>query len=146
MFKAIFFLHLTGATVWAGGHLILMLRILSEALLRRDPEPVRRFERVYERVGLPAMAIQVATGVWLAVQWLPDPIDWLRLDDPVARTILLKLGCVAATAVLAIHARLRIIPQLDARSLPWLGAHIVCVTLIALLFIWLGLSFRTGGV
>lgn len=146
MYKAVLFFHLLGAAVWAGGHLILTLSILSEALIRRDPEPVRRFERAYERIGMPALALQIATGLWLATQWLPDPLDWLRPDDPAARTILLKLGCLAATAALAVHARLRIIPKLDAARLPWLGAHILGVTALSLAFVWLGLSFRTGGV
>lgn len=146
MYKTILFFHLLGAAVWVGGHLILILSILSEALIRRDPEPVRRFERVYERVGLPAFLVQIATGLWLATQWLADPMDWLQLDDPAARLILLKLGCLAATAALAVHARLRVIPKLDAGRLPWLGAHIGAVTAIAMAFVWLGLSFRTGGV
>ena len=139
MFEAVLFFHLLGATMWTGGHLILTLSILPEALRRRDPEPVRRFERVYERVGVPALAVQIATGLWL------DPQDWLQLDDPAARTILLKLACVVATAALGLHARLKLIPNLTPRSLPWLGCHIVAVTLLALLFVGLGLSFRFGG-
>jgi len=146
MYKAVLFFHLLGAAIWVGGHLILTLSILSEALIRRDPEPVRRFERVYERIGMPALTVQVASGLWLATQWLPDPLDWLQPDDPAARTILLKLGCLAATAALAVHARLRIIPKLDAARLPWLGVHILGVTALSLAFVWLGLSFRTGGV
>lgn len=146
MYKAVLFFHLLGAAIWVGGHLILTLSILSEALIRRDPEPVRRFERVYERIGMPALAVQVASGLWLATQWLPDPLDWLQPDDPAARTILLKLGCLAATAALAVHARLRIIPKLDAARLPGLGVHILGVTALSLAFVWLGLSFRTGGI
>ena len=84
---------------------------------------------------------QPFTGLWLAYQLL-----WAEWSDPVARTICLKLGCLAATVALAVHARLFIIPTLDAAHLPVLGLHIVAVTALALAFVWLGVALRLGGV
>ncbi|MCE2481371.1 MAG: hypothetical protein J4F33_00480 [Alphaproteobacteria bacterium] len=71
---------------------------------------------------------------------------WAAWSDPVARTIPLKLGCLAVTVALAVHARLFVIPTLDAARLPLLGLHIVAVTALALVFVWLGLAFRFGGI
>jgi len=140
------FLHLIGAAIWVGGHLVLMIGILPQALGARDPAPVLAFEAAYERIGMPALAVQVVTGLWLALRLAPDPSTWLDLADPVARGILLKLALLAATAALALHARLVVIPRIDGRRLPVLAAHVAGVTLIAVAFVWTGLSFRFGGI
>jgi putative copper export protein len=140
------FIHLIAGSIWVGGHLVLALSLLPEAIAKRDPELINGFERIYERIGLPAMVVQVATGLWLAHGIQPEIEAWLELSDPVALTISLKLACLAATMALAVHARLAIIPRLNAARLPMLGAHIVAVTALALVFVWLGLAFRYGGV
>lgn len=146
MHAALLFLHLAAGSIWVGGHLVLAVSLLPEALSKRDPGLIRGFERIYERVGLPALVIQVATGLWLAHQLRPGLASWMAWDDPVAQTIALKLACLAATVALAAHARLAIIPRLDAARLPMLGIHIVAVTGLALAFVWLGVAFRYGGV
>ncbi|MBL9033634.1 MAG: CopD family protein [Rhodospirillaceae bacterium] len=146
MHAALLFLHLAAGSIWVGGHLVLAVSLLPEAVSKRDPGLIRGFERIYERVGLPALVIQVATGLWLAHQLRPGLASWMAWDDPVAQTIALKLACLAATVALAAHARLAIIPRLDAARLPMLGIHIVAVTGLALAFVWLGVAFRYGGV
>jgi putative copper export protein len=146
MHAALLFLHLAAGSIWVGGHLVLAVSLLPEAVSKRDPGLIRGFERIYERVGLPALVIQVATGLWLAHQLRPGLASWMAWDDPVAQTIALKLACLAATVALAAHARLAIIPRLDAARLPMLGIHIVAVTGLALAFVWLGVTFRYGGV
>lgn len=69
--RHLLFLHLLGATVWVGGHLVLLLGVLPRAMRQRDPQPVRQFEQLYERIGIPALLIQIITGFWLASLWLP---------------------------------------------------------------------------
>ena len=137
------FLHLLGASVWVGGHLVLLLSVLPGALRRRDVQPVRTFEALYERVGIPALLLQIATGIWLAGQWLPHA-QWFG-DSPIAHLIQAKLALLAFTALLGIHARLAIIPKLDAQRLGQLGVHIVLITLTAVAFVWVGAGFRFGG-
>ena len=146
MHAAFLFIHLAAASIWVGGHLVLAVSLLPEAMSKRDPELILGFERIYERIGLPAMVVQIVTGLWLAYRLRPELATWAKWDDPIALTICLKLACLAATAVLAVHARLFIIPALDAPRLPVLGAHIVAVTVLALVFVWLGVAFRYGGV
>ncbi|KKZ15347.1 MAG: copper resistance protein CopD [Candidatus Synechococcus spongiarum 142] len=146
MAGTLLFIHLAAAAIWVGGHLVLAIGLLPEALAKRDPEPIREFERVYEQLGLPAMAIQVITGLWLARRLLPEMAAWMDWSNPVARTIDLKIACLAATLALAVHARLRVVPTLNADRLPLLGVHIIAVTTLALVFVWLGVCFRYGGV
>ena len=96
--RTLLFLHLLGAAIWVGGHLVLALGILPGALRRRDPQAIRAFEQVYERIGIPALLLQVVSGLWLASLWLP--FDHWFGATPVARALQLKLLLLAATAAL----------------------------------------------
>lgn len=144
MHSYILLLHLLGASIWTGGHLLLALTVLPDALRRRSTEALMRFESQFERIGIPALAVQVLTGVWLAHDMLPDITMWFNLAVPMARPIALKLALLALTVILAVDARLRVIPRLCAESLNDLAWHIVAVTLIAVVFVATGVAFRTG--
>ncbi len=142
--RYLLFLHLLGACVWVGGHLVLLLGVLPGALRRRDPQSVRGFEQIYERIGIPALLLQIVTGLWMASLWLPHA-QWFS-DSPIAHLVQAKLALLGFTALLGVHARLALIPRLDARRLPQLGLHIVLITLTAVAFVWVGAGFRFGGV
>lgn len=137
-------LHLLGATVWVGGHLVLCLAVLPRALRRQDPAIVTDFEGGYERLGIPALALQVITGLWLAHRWVPDVGAWFAPATPQAWLVLTKLVLLAATVALAVHARLRVIPALDRDNLRFLALHIVAVTALAVAMLVVGVSIRTG--
>jgi putative copper export protein len=145
LYYAVLCLHLLGACVWVGGHLVLATRVLPRALREKKASIIREFEEPYERIGLPALAIQIVTGLWLAYRFLgfPSP-SWLA-NNGIAQVILLKLALLAATAALAIHAKLRVIPRLRDDNLPILGAHIVGVTMLGVIFVLAGASLRLGG-
>ncbi|MFZ3186256.1 MAG: CopD family protein [Pseudomonas sp.] len=142
--RILLFLHLIGASIWLGGHLILALKILPPAWRARDPAPIRAFEERYEALGLPALLLQVITGIWLATLWLPASA-WLS-DNPVASLIRVKLALLALSLMLGAHARLRLIPRLSGANLGGLAVHIYAITLTALALAWVGVSFRFGGV
>lgn len=137
-------LHILGATVWVGGHLVLALSILPNALRDRRAATVHEFERRFERIGLPALALQILTGLWLAHHLLGSPANWFH-DDPVARAVQVKLGLLVLTLALAVHARLRVIPRLSDETLTTLAWHIRLVTVFAVLFVLVGASIRFGG-
>jgi putative copper export protein len=145
MFKLALILHVLGASVWTGGHLVLSLTILPRALRQRDPGVIRSFEEGYERIGLPSLAIQVVTGLWLAHRLMPRLADWFSFTTIANTHVALKLLLLLLTVVLALHARLRIIPRLTERTLPMLAWHVIAVTVLAVLFVLLGVGLRTGG-
>lgn len=145
MYKLVVMLHLLGASIWVGGHLILCLGVLPPALRACDPAPIRAFEQRFEKLGIPALLIQVATGLWLAHYWIPDPVQWVRFETPQAVLIAAKLGLLALTAALGLHARLALIPRLTAATLPQLARHIAAVTLLAVGFVIAGSGIRLGG-
>ena len=144
MYGILFLLHILAATVWTGGHLVLALAVLPRVLREKSPSELLRFESAYERIGIPAMLMQVATGIWLAYRLVPDVGQWFAFDDPAARLIGIKLLLLVATVALAADARLRIIPKLSQGNLIALAWHIVLVTVISVLFVVVGVSFRTG--
>ncbi|TVR82607.1 MAG: copper resistance protein CopD [Rhodospirillales bacterium] len=144
MHDVVLLLHLLAATVWTGGHLVLALSVLPRAISRKSAADLLGFEAVYERVGMPALVILVATGIWLAYGLVPDVGQWFAFTDPVARLVGAKLILLLLTLALAIHARLRLVPKLTEASLVPMAWHIIPVTVISVLFVVVGLSFRTG--
>lgn len=136
-------LHVLGACVWAGGHLVLALTVLPSALRRRDPGVLRAFEEPFEKIGIPALAVQVLTGLWLASQFVPVS-RWLAFGSPLEVRIGAKLVLLGLTVALALHARIRLIPRLDGSTLRLLAVHIVIVTAVAVALVVIGVDFRTG--
>jgi len=118
--------------------------ILPRALKTRSVEVLRDFENRYERIGIPALVIQVVTGLWLASQFVPFSL-WFQWDSPLSRAVVFKLALLGLTAMLALDARLRIIPRLSPERLGSLAWHIMPVTLISVLFVFGGVVFRVGG-
>lgn len=141
-YRLLLFLHLVGASVWVGGHLVLALSVLPKALREKSPEEIQNFESRFERIGLPALVIQVFTGVILALRWAPNVGSWLAPGP--GRWIAVKLVLLAITVGFAAHARLRIIPSLSAERLGVLAWHIRAVTVVSLAFVAAGVLLRTG--
>jgi putative copper export protein len=143
--KLIILVHVLGATIWTGGHLVLALGVLPDALRRRDPSSIAAFEARFERLGIPALLVQIASGLWLAHRYLPDPAQWLAFDSPLAAHIGAKLILLALTLALAVHARVRLVPRLGPENLNTLAYHIIGVTVLAVLLVVMGVGIRAGG-
>lgn len=144
LYVVLLVLHLLGATIWAGGHLVLAVTVLPRALRQRRAQIVTDFEQGFERLGIPALLVQVVTGVWLAHLRVGSVATWFEAN-PLAHVVQIKLGLLAGTIALALHARLRLIPRLTDATLRPLAAHIVIVTVFAVLFVVAGVFFRVGG-
>lgn len=144
MFGWILFIHLLGAAVWTGGHLILAVVVLPKALREKSITDIQRFESAFEKIGIPALLGQVATGFWLAQRLVPSHADWFSFANPTVTLIALKLILLLTTLLLAADARLRVIPKLTPNNLSSLAWHIIPVTVVSVLFVLLGSSFRNG--
>lgn len=144
MYGMLLLLHILGATIWTGGHLVLALTVLPRALRDKSPSELLRFESGYERIGIPALLVQVATGLSLAYRMVPDVSQWFDFGNPVSRLIALKLLLLTITVAFAADARFRVIPRLSEDNLPSLAWHIIPVTAVSVLFVFVGVSFRIG--
>lgn len=134
-------LHVLGATIWVGGHLILALSVLPRALRANDAAAIQQYEQSFERIGIPALVVQVLTGLRLA--WIYHA-RWFDFSDHVGRHVSLKLIALLLTVALAAHARISLVPKLGTGSLKPLAWHIAAVTTLAVLLATLGVSFRVG--
>lgn len=145
MDKISIILHVLAACIWAGGHLILSFMYLPQALKERNFEIVRQFEDRFEKIGIPALIILIITGLYQSFRLVPYFFDWFKHTYFVPVNITIKLTLLVITLLLALHARFRIIPRLSNDNLGKLAFHIISVTVIAVLMVIVGVSFRFGG-
>lgn len=137
--------HILAATIWTGGHIILSTLILPKSLRAKDPEILLEFENGFEMIGMPALFIQIASGLWLAYQISPEISAWFSFADSINTLIALKLTVLAITAAFAVHARFWIVPSLSPETLVPFAWHIVPVTILSVIFVILGVGIHTGG-
>lgn len=143
IYAIVLILHVLGATIWTGGHLVLSFCILPNALRTHSTDALLAFESRFERLGIPALITQIVTGIYLAMALAP-PASWWEMDHPITRAIMIKLGLLGATALLAADARLRLIPNLTPEKLHDLAWHVIGVTLISVIFVVIGVGYRVG--
>lgn len=137
--------HALAATVWTGGHLVLDLGVLPRALREGSAAPIRTYEEIFEPLGLTALALQVLTGLAMAWIYLPRFQGLFNPAQPIGMLVGVKLVLLAATAGLALHARLRLIPRLSDANLSGLAWHIRAITALAIAFVVVGALIRLGG-
>ncbi|MDF5691024.1 CopD family protein [Aquirufa aurantiipilula] len=142
LYHTLLLLHLIGACIWIGGHLILSLQIVPKALVKKDVQLIQQFEKIFEPIGIPSLVIQIITGVWMAIFQYGIQFNW---DNAIQRNIIIKLSLLVLSLLLALHARIFIIPKLSLVNLPMMVLHIRFITLVALLMVFFGLQFRFGG-
>ena len=144
-FPLLVIVHALAATVWTGGHLVLDLGVLPVALREHSAERIRGFEATFEPLGLSALAVQVVTGLWMGWIYLPGFQGLFNAANPIGMLVGVKLMLLVGTAGLAIHARLRLIPQLTDENLSGLAWHIRAITALAIAFVVVGALIRLGG-
>ncbi len=144
MYNVILFLHVIAACIWTGGHLIVAFMVLPRALQDRDPQQILDFESRYEKLGMPALIFQLLSGLWMAYTMIPDVAAWFSFATPQAILIFCKVALLLGTGLTALDAKTRIIPHLTADTLPKMAWRIRLVTLFAVLFVLVGVSFRGG--
>ena len=144
MFNYLLILHLLGAAIWTGGHLILALVVLPKVLSSRNLDALLQFEGQFEKIGMPALAIQIITGLWMAHRILPNVGMWFAFDNDISVLIGMKLILLLLTAMVAMHARFWVIPRLSANNLNGFAINIILVMLFSVAFVVVGTLFRTG--
>ena len=145
----ILILHLIAATIWVGGHLVLAIGFLPKALKRKDFSYIGNFEKTYEPIGMPSLAVLVITGILMAYDYNAGLSSWFSFATPIERVVSLKLTCLLTSICFAISAQTRVLPKLrkgQLNKLPEMAVHIICVTLIGGVMVVLGSLVKIGGI
>lgn len=125
--------------------MVLAFGFLPEALRTKSVTKLQDFEDKFERIGIPALLIQVITGFMLAFRLNANWQEWFDFSSP-SRGIGIKLILLLLTIILAIDARFRVIPKLSSTNIVSLAWHIIPVTIIGVLYVLVGAFFRIGGI
>jgi putative copper export protein len=144
MYGTLLLLHILAATIWTGGHIVLSVVVLPKVLRENSPEQLLSFESVYEKIGMPALLVQIITGLMLAHRMEPQIDQWFNMANPVSHTIAAKLALILLTLGFAANARFRVVPVLSENNLKVMAWHIVATTVFSILLVVAGVSFRTG--
>ncbi|WP_372474119.1 copper resistance protein CopD [Capnocytophaga sp. ARDL2] len=139
-------LHLLGAAIWVGGHIVLAVGILPNVLKKKDPQILLDFERKYEKIGMPALLILVTTGIAMAYRYNMGFSTWFSFSNAIETVISLKLILLIITVLFALSANFFVLPNLSSKKLPMMAFHIVSVTLIGIVMLVLGSFVRFGGI
>ncbi len=86
----VYYLHLVGATVWVGGLITLGLLVPTVRRATDDRVVLQAMARRFGVISWTALALQVATGLWMAMGRFPwtSALNW-------------KVGLVLVSALLA---------------------------------------------
>ena len=141
-------LHLIAATIWVGGHLVLAIGYLPKALKHKDFSFISNFEKTYEPIGMPSLAVLVITGILMAYDYNAGLSSWFSFASPIERVVSLKIAFFLISICFAISAQTRVLPKLrkgQLSKLPEMAVHIICVTLIGVIMVILGSLVKIGG-
>ena len=144
MLNYILIAHLLGATIWTGGHLILSLSILPKVLVNFDVARLLQFEQQFEKVAMPALVVQVVTGLWMAQHLIVNFSAWFALDNDLSILISIKLSLLLVTILVELHARFWVILTLSVNTLKAFSVNIILITVLAVSFVIVGSLFRIG--
>jgi uncharacterized membrane protein len=144
--QIILIIHLLAASIWVGGHLFLILRILPATLKQKDISILSDFRAKFGKIGMPSLLILVITGILLAYDYNVPFSDWFSFSNPIEKIVSIKLLLLFTTLSFAVHAQKIVFPKLTSnRMLPAI-VEIIIVTLIAVSMLILGSLVRVGGI
>jgi putative copper export protein len=140
-------IHLLSATVWVGGHLLLVFGYLPQALKEKNQNIILNYERKYEPVGMTSLVLLIITGILMAYRYGVGIEYWFQFETPIEKVVSTKLTLLLVTVLFALRAQFRVLPKLkiSADKLPEMTFHIVSVTIIGVLMLIFGSFVRFGG-
>lgn len=139
-------LHLFGASIWVGGHLYLLIRLMPNFIKHNDVQGFLTFEKSYEPLGMGALFVQVVTGVYMMNKIAPFAL-WGEPMGFLTGLIHGKLTWLGLTILTALHARFRVVKKLENgthndRTLKIMGIHVFLICLWSVAFVITGALFR----
>lgn len=138
-------IHLLAATIWVGGHLILLLRYVPKAINTKSLDELSIFRKNFEPVGMPSLFILIITGILMAYDYDVSVKTWFSFQNSIETIVSIKLILLLISLLLAFITIKFILPNLKKVSPFLLYFIILLVTSIAVTMLVLGSFARFGG-
>ena len=138
-------LHLLAATIWVGGHLLLLLRYVSKAIKSKSLEELSAFRKNFEPVGMPSLFILIITGILMAYDYNITFEKWFLFENSIEKIVSIKLILLFISLTLAFITIKFVLPSINKISPFILYFIIFLVTTIAVTMLILGSLIRVGG-
>jgi len=143
--QIILIIHLLAASIWVGGHLFLVLRILPATIQQKDISILSDFRAKFGKIGMPSLFVLVVTGVLMAYDFDVTFTKWFSFSSPIEKIVSIKLMLLITSLGLAIHAQKNVFPKLTSERIFPAAIEICIVTLIGIAMLVLGSLVRIGG-
>ncbi|WP_282787980.1 copper resistance protein CopD [Flavobacterium croceum] len=143
--QLILIIHLLAATIWVGGHLILLLRYVPKAIKNKSLEELSAFRKNFEPVGMPSLFILIVTGIIMAYNYNVTIEKWFLFENAIEKIVSIKLILLFVSLTLAFITIKFVLPSIDKLSPFLLYFIIFLVTTIAVMMLILGSLVRVGG-
>lgn len=138
-------IYLICATIWVGGHLFLVFRIVPKALRENDISILKNFKQRFEPLGMPSLILLLITGILIGYQYDVKILSWFSFSNAIEKVVSIKLILFGCTFLLAMLAEFLFFPKLSPANIKKVAVLIILVTLIALTMLVLGTFVRYGG-
>ena len=139
-------LHLLAATIWVGGHLLLLLRYVPKAIKSKSLEELSAFRKNFESVGMPSLFILIITGILMAYDYNITFEKWFLFENSIEKIVSIKLILLFISLTLAFITIKFVLPSINKISPFILYFIIFLVTTIAVTMLVLGSLVRVGGI
>ncbi|HRG17853.1 MAG TPA: copper resistance protein CopD [Flavobacterium lutivivi] len=143
--QIILIIHLLAATIWVGGHLILLLRYVPKAIKTKSLDELSVFRKNFEPVGMPSLFVLIVTGIIMAYDYNVTIEKWFSFDNSMEKIVSIKLILLFISLILAFITIKFVLPSIDKLSPFLLYFIIFLVTTIAVTMLILGSLVRVGG-
>ncbi|GGC77798.1 hypothetical protein GCM10011508_01530 [Flavobacterium lutivivi] len=143
--QIILIIHLLAATIWVGGHLILLLRYVPKAIKTKSLEELSMFRKNFEPVGMPSLFVLIVTGIIMAYDYNVTIEKWFLFENAIEKIVSIKLILLFISLTLAFITIKFVLPSIDKLSPFILYFIIFLVTTIAVTMLILGSLVRVGG-
>ena len=139
-------IHLLAATIWVGGHLLLLLRYVPKAIKSKSLEELSAFRKNFEPVGMPSLFILIITGILMAYDYNITFEKWFLFENSIEKIVNIKLILLFISLTLAFITIKFVLPSINKISPFILYFIIFLVTTIAVTMLVLGSLVRVGGI
>lgn len=139
-------IHLLAATIWVGGHLMLSICFLPQALKEKNPHIILNFEKKFEVLGMSSLVALILSGIWMSYNFGVTYDTWFSFVGGFEKVVSIKLLLLFATFICAICAQFFILPNLNENNIWKMAIIIISVTSIGMTMLILGSTLRYGGI